>query len=166
MTKLTDYRLSKKSHRAQRLRWRIWTVCTNKLSPQVHLKHNLLPSLKLLRLLRTPVDLNIAQIMSSPSYLIRWGLTRKQCLMLLRPNGISFRFVQDLWEDIGVDPYYLTHKSQAIGYNPEVILAGRRLNDGMSRYVAAQLVKDVKKGNNYQRFKCAYYGFHIQRGLS
>jgi len=42
---------------------------------------------------------------------------------------------------IGVDPYYLTHKAQSIGYNPEIILAGRRLNDGMGAYVAAQLVK-------------------------
>ncbi len=42
---------------------------------------------------------------------------------------------------IGVDPYYLTHKSQAVGYNPEIILAGRRLNDGMANYVASQFVK-------------------------
>lgn len=46
---------------------------------------------------------------------------------------------------IGVDPYYLTHKAQAIGYNPEVILAGRRLNDGMGAYVASQLVKTMTK---------------------
>ncbi|NBB81449.1 MAG: Vi polysaccharide biosynthesis UDP-N-acetylglucosamine C-6 dehydrogenase TviB [Verrucomicrobia bacterium] len=42
---------------------------------------------------------------------------------------------------IGVDPYYLTHKAQAIGYHPEVILAGRRINDGMGAYVAEQLIK-------------------------
>jgi UDP-N-acetyl-D-galactosamine dehydrogenase len=42
---------------------------------------------------------------------------------------------------IGVDPYYLTHKAQAIGYHPEIILAGRRLNDGMGGYVVSQLVK-------------------------
>jgi len=46
---------------------------------------------------------------------------------------------------IGVDPYYLTHKAQAIGYHPEVILAGRRLNDGMGSYVASQLVKAMTK---------------------
>lgn len=44
---------------------------------------------------------------------------------------------------IGVDPYYLTHKAQAIGYNPEIILAGRRLNDGMGRYVAERLIKEM-----------------------
>jgi len=42
---------------------------------------------------------------------------------------------------IGVDPYYLTHKAEAIGYHPQIILAGRRLNDGMGAYVAGQLVK-------------------------
>lgn len=42
---------------------------------------------------------------------------------------------------IGVDPYYLTHKAQSLGYLPEVILAGRRMNDGMGKYVAEQIVK-------------------------
>ncbi|WP_201606325.1 Vi polysaccharide biosynthesis UDP-N-acetylglucosamine C-6 dehydrogenase TviB [Psychrobacter immobilis] len=46
---------------------------------------------------------------------------------------------------IGVDPYYLTHKAQAIGYNPEIILAGRRLNDGMGEYVTTQLIKTMIK---------------------
>ena len=42
---------------------------------------------------------------------------------------------------IGVDPYYLTHKAQALGYLPEVILAGRRINDGMGKYIASEIVK-------------------------
>lgn len=46
---------------------------------------------------------------------------------------------------IGVDPYYLTHKAQSIGYNPEMILAGRRINDGMGRYIVSQLVKAMLK---------------------
>lgn len=46
---------------------------------------------------------------------------------------------------IGVDPYYLTHKAQAVGYHPEIILAGRRLNDGMARHVADQTVKLMLK---------------------
>lgn len=44
---------------------------------------------------------------------------------------------------IGVDPYYLTHKAEMIGYHPQVILAGRRLNDGMGAYVAGQLAKEM-----------------------
>ncbi|MGC8697110.1 MAG: Vi polysaccharide biosynthesis UDP-N-acetylglucosamine C-6 dehydrogenase TviB, partial [Halothiobacillus sp.] len=48
---------------------------------------------------------------------------------------------------IGVDPYYLTHKAQQVGHHPEMILAGRRINDGMGAYVAGQLVKALlKKG--------------------
>ena len=46
---------------------------------------------------------------------------------------------------IGVDPYYLTHKAQEVGYHPEIILAGRRLNDGMGRYVASQMIKAMLK---------------------
>ncbi|KZW98840.1 Vi polysaccharide biosynthesis protein VipA/TviB [Pseudoalteromonas luteoviolacea] len=46
---------------------------------------------------------------------------------------------------IGVDPYYLTHKAQSVGYHPEMILAGRRLNDGMGQHVVSQLVKKMLK---------------------
>ena len=49
---------------------------------------------------------------------------------------------------IGVDPYYLTHKAQEVGYCPEVILAGRRLNDGMGQYVATEVVKLMIKKNH------------------
>lgn len=48
---------------------------------------------------------------------------------------------------IGVDPYYLAQKAQELGYNPEIILAGRRLNDSMGSYVAAQVVKAMIKKN-------------------
>lgn len=44
---------------------------------------------------------------------------------------------------IGVDPYYLTHKAQTVGYHPEVVLAGRRINDGMGAYVANQMVREM-----------------------
>ena len=46
---------------------------------------------------------------------------------------------------IGIDPYYLTHKAQAIGYHPEIILAGRRLNDSMGTHVVTQLIKGMTK---------------------
>lgn len=46
---------------------------------------------------------------------------------------------------ISVDPYYLTHKAQEVGYRPEVILSGRRINDGMGEYVATQLVKSLSR---------------------
>ncbi len=52
---------------------------------------------------------------------------------------------------IGVDPYYLTYKAQQVGYNPEIILAGRRLNDNMGTYVASQVIKlMLKKGKQIE----------------
>jgi UDP-N-acetyl-D-galactosamine dehydrogenase len=61
---------------------------------------------------------------------------------------------------ISVDPYYLTHKAQAIGYHPEIILAGRRLNDSMGIYVASQLVKAMtKKGIQVNGAKILIMGF-------
>ncbi len=49
---------------------------------------------------------------------------------------------------IGVDPYYLTHKADKLGYHPQVILAGRRINDGMGKYVAEQTVKNLIRGGS------------------
>ncbi|UCV09822.1 nucleotide sugar dehydrogenase [Dechloromonas denitrificans] len=50
---------------------------------------------------------------------------------------------------IGVDPYYLTHKAEMVGYHPQVILAGRRINDGMAKFVAEQTVKQMIAGGSY-----------------
>lgn len=52
---------------------------------------------------------------------------------------------------IGVDPYYLTHKAQELGYHPEIILAGRRINDNLSKYIASNIIKELlKKGIEVQ----------------
>ena len=60
---------------------------------------------------------------------------------------------------IGVDPYYLTHKAQEVGYNPEIILAGRRLNDNMGIYVANQVIKlMIKKGQTIVKAKVLVLG--------
>ena len=50
---------------------------------------------------------------------------------------------------IGVDPYYLTHKAETLGYHPQVILAGRRINDGMGKFIAEQTVKQMIAGGSY-----------------
>ncbi|SMC23064.1 UDP-N-acetyl-D-galactosamine dehydrogenase [Andreprevotia lacus DSM 23236] len=50
---------------------------------------------------------------------------------------------------IGVDPYYLTHKAEKIGYHPQVILAGRRINDGMGKYIAEQTIKQMIAAGSY-----------------
>ena len=48
---------------------------------------------------------------------------------------------------IGVDPYYLTYKSESLGYSPQVILSGRKINDSMGKYIADSLIEILKKGN-------------------
>ncbi len=61
---------------------------------------------------------------------------------------------------IGVDPYYLTHKAQSIGYHPEIILAGRRVNDNMGPYAAAELVKAmIKAGHTIASARVLVMGF-------
>ena len=60
---------------------------------------------------------------------------------------------------IGVDPYYLTYQAERIGYHPQVILAGRRINDGMGKFVAEQTVKNlIKKGSNVKGARVAVLG--------
>ena len=68
---------------------------------------------------------------------------------------------------IGVDPYYLAHKAQSIGYDPEIILAGRRLNDNMGIYVANQVIKlMVKKGHKIEGSKVLILGITFKENCS
>lgn len=91
----------------------------------------------------TQRDLNIALINELAVIFNKLGIDTEEVLKAAgtKWNFLPFRPGLVGGHCIGVDPYYLTHKAQAIGYHPEVILAGRRINDGMSRYVASQLVK-------------------------
>jgi UDP-N-acetyl-D-glucosamine/UDP-N-acetyl-D-galactosamine dehydrogenase len=60
---------------------------------------------------------------------------------------------------IGVDPYYLTHKAEMLGYHPEVILAGRRINDGMAAYIAQQTIKGlIRSGGTVKGAKVIVLG--------
>jgi UDP-N-acetyl-D-galactosamine dehydrogenase len=68
---------------------------------------------------------------------------------------------------IGVDPYYLTHKAQEVGYNPEIILAGRRLNDNMGIYVANQVIKlMIKKGHRIEGSKILVLGITFKENCT
>jgi UDP-N-acetyl-D-galactosamine dehydrogenase len=68
---------------------------------------------------------------------------------------------------IGVDPYYLTHKAQEVGYNPEIILAGRRLNDNMGIYVANQVIKlMIKKGHKIEGSKILVLGITFKENCT
>lgn len=95
----------------------------------------------------TQRDLNIALVNELAMIFNKMGIDTEA---VLRAAGTKWNFLPFRpglvgGHCIGVDPYYLTHKSQAIGYHPEIILAGRRLNDSMGAYVVAQLVKAMTK---------------------
>jgi UDP-N-acetyl-D-glucosamine/UDP-N-acetyl-D-galactosamine dehydrogenase len=95
----------------------------------------------------TQRDLNIALINELAIIFNKMGIDTEAVLKAAgsKWNFLPFRPGLVGGHCIGVDPYYLTHKAQAIGYNPEVILAGRRMNDGMGAYVASQLIKAMIK---------------------
>ena len=95
----------------------------------------------------TQRDLNIALINELALIFNKLGIDTEAVLQAAgsKWNFLPFRPGLVGGHCIGVDPYYLTHKAQSIGYHPEVILAGRRLNDGMGAYVASQLVKAMTK---------------------
>ena len=91
----------------------------------------------------TQRDLNIALMNELAIIFNRLGVNTKDVLEAARTKWNFLPFSPGLvgGHCIGVDPYYLTAKAEAVGYHPEVILAGRRINDGMGRYVAQQLVR-------------------------
>ncbi len=95
----------------------------------------------------TQRDVNIALINELAVIFNRMGIDTEAVLTAAgtKWNFLPFRPGLVGGHCIGVDPYYLTHKAQAIGYNPEIILAGRRLNDSMGEYVVTQLVKTMIK---------------------
>lgn len=95
----------------------------------------------------TQRDLNIALINELAVIFNKMGIDTESVLKAAgsKWNFLPFRPGLVGGHCIGVDPYYLTHKAQAIGYHPEIILAGRRLNDSMGGYVVAQLVKAMTK---------------------
>lgn len=91
----------------------------------------------------TQRDLNIALINELAIIFNRMGIDTEAVLKAAgtKWNFLPFRPGLVGGHCIGVDPYYLTHKAEALGYHPQVILAGRRINDGMGAYVAGQMVK-------------------------
>jgi UDP-N-acetyl-D-galactosamine dehydrogenase len=97
----------------------------------------------------TQRDLNIALMNELSLIFHKLGIDTLEVLQAAgtKWNFLPFRPGLVGGHCIGVDPYYLTHKAQEVGYHPEVILAGRRINDGMARHVADETVKlMLKKG--------------------
>ena len=91
----------------------------------------------------TQRDVNIALINELALIFNRLGIDTEEVLIAAgtKWNFLPFRPGLVGGHCIGVDPYYLTHKAQEVGYHPEMILAGRRLNDNMAIYVAGEVVK-------------------------
>ena len=91
----------------------------------------------------TQRDLNIALINEIAMIFGKMGIDTLEVLQAAgtKWNFLPFRPGLVGGHCIGVDPYYLTHKAQEIGHHPEVILAGRRINDGMAAHVASQILK-------------------------
>ena len=91
----------------------------------------------------TQRDVNIALVNELALIFNRLGLDTEEVLSAAGTKWNFLPFKPGLvgGHCIGVDPYYLTHKAQAIGYHPEMILAGRRLNDNMGLYVAGEIIK-------------------------
>jgi UDP-N-acetyl-D-galactosamine dehydrogenase len=93
----------------------------------------------------TQRDLNIALVNEFALIFHRLGIDTQEVLAAAATkwNFLNFRPGLVGGHCIGVDPYYLTHKAETLGYRPEVILAGRRINDAMGGYVARELVKEM-----------------------
>ena len=97
----------------------------------------------------TQRDLNIALMNELAIIFHRLGIDTLEVLQAAgtKWNFLPFRPGLVGGHCIGVDPYYLTHRAEKVGYHPQVILAGRRINDGMGKYVAEQTVKHlIQKG--------------------
>ncbi len=95
----------------------------------------------------TQRDLNIALMNELSLIFHRLGLDTREVLAAAGTKWNFLKFVPGLvgGHCIGVDPYYLTHKAESLGHHPEVILAGRRINDSMGQYVAGQAVKTLSR---------------------
>jgi UDP-N-acetyl-D-galactosamine dehydrogenase len=110
----------------------------------------------------TQRDLNIALMNELAMIFARLGIDTHEVLAAAGTKWNFMPFKPGLvgGHCIGVDPYYLTYKAQAVGYHPEVILAGRRVNDGMGAYVASGLVKAmIKAGHTVANARVLVMGF-------
>ena len=110
----------------------------------------------------TQRDVNIALVNELALLFGRLGIDTLEVLAAAgtKWNFLPFRPGLVGGHCIGVDPYYLTHKAQELGYHPEIILAGRRINDGMGGYVAGEVVKLMtKRGIRVANSKVLLLGF-------
>jgi UDP-N-acetyl-D-galactosamine dehydrogenase len=99
----------------------------------------------------TQRDLNIALMNELAIIFDKLGIDTSEVLAAAGTKWNFLRFKPGLvgGHCIGVDPYYLTHKADMVGYHPQVILAGRRINDGMGKFIAEQTIKHMIAAGSY-----------------
>ncbi|HXV26066.1 MAG TPA: nucleotide sugar dehydrogenase [Alphaproteobacteria bacterium] len=116
----------------------------------------------------TQRDLNIALMNELALIFDRLGLRTADVLAAASTKWNFLRFTPGLvgGHCIGVDPYYLTAKAEAVGYHPEVILAGRRINDGVGRFVAHKLLKLLaESGRGIARARVGLLGLTFKENI-
>ena len=116
----------------------------------------------------TQRDLNIALMNELALIFSKLGLDTLEVLQAAgtKWNFLPFRPGLVGGHCIGVDPYYLTHKAEKIGYHPEVILAGRRINDNMGKFVAEQTIKQmIRNGSQVKGAKVIVLGLTFKENV-
>lgn len=117
----------------------------------------------------TQRDLNIALMNELAIIFDKMGIDTLEVLQAAgtKWNFLPFRPGLVGGHCIGVDPYYLTHKAEMLGYHPEVILAGRRINDGMGKFIAEQTVKQmIRAGSQVKGAKVNVLGLTFKENCS
>ncbi|AGS20622.1 nucleotide sugar dehydrogenase [Rhizobium etli] len=117
----------------------------------------------------TQRDLNIALMNELATIFNRMDIDTLEVLQAAgtKWNFLPFRPGLVGGHCIGVDPYYLTHKAEKLGYHPQVILAGRRINDGMAAYIAQQAVKQlINLGSSIKGAKVIVLGLTFKENCS
>lgn len=117
----------------------------------------------------TQRDLNVALMNELAIIFNKLGIDTHDVLSAAQTKWNFCRFTPGLvgGHCIGVDPYYLTYKAQTVGYHPEVILAGRRINDSMGKYVASKTVKEMLRAGVYSKHsKIAILGITFKEDCS
>ena len=105
----------------------------------------------------TQRDINIAFVNELSVIFEKMGIDTNQVLKAAGTKWNFLNFFPGLvgGHCIGVDPYYLAHKSQELGYNPEIILSGRRMNDNMPIHLVSRIIKKLLSNNNLSQTKTA-----------
>jgi UDP-N-acetyl-D-galactosamine dehydrogenase len=117
----------------------------------------------------TQRDLNIALMNELSLIFAKMGIPTHEVLEAAGTKWNFLKFFPGLvgGHCIGVDPYYLTYKAQQLGYNPQVILSGRRINDGMAEYVAQRCVQALlKQGKDLKTARVLLLGITFKENVS